>query len=316
MKFSKIRDLITDWDAVEKGTFDTIAFCKTLGLAWDDAYHEMEMDSPYADTHRDVTARSRSTILHSHPFFELLCCQSGCETEYLMGTQRYRLQRGDIIVVPPGISHRPLLPEAMQESYVRDVLWVSAEFMQTIQELLNVDTPELCRTGALLRTAGTQWEYLTDLFHQGVLEAEGCQPGWEAAVIGNTITLLTHLMRAFHDKHTPALRAERPELLDQALHYIEENMTAKITVSDVARHLYVSDSTVSLIFRQKMGISFHQYLTQRRLIAAKTRIRQNASLETVGREVGFADYSTFYRAFKQEYGISPSQFRKEQSQKY
>ena len=33
-------------------------------------------------------------------------------------------------------------------------------------------------------------------------------------------------------------------------------------------------------------------------------------LEQVGEQVGFSDYSSFYRAFKQEYGISPRQYRK------
>lgn len=62
-----------------------------------------------------------------------------------------------------------------------------------------------------------------------------------------------------------------------------------------------------------MGISFYQCVTQNRLIASKTLIEQNIALETVAEQVGFNDYSSFYRAFKQEYGISPRQYRKMQS---
>ena len=146
-------------------------------------------------------------------------------------------------------------------------------------------------------------------------------PGWcsgsrsgrsrlESAVIGNTMVLVTNLARAYYDHTNLSLSAQPPELLDRAMAYIEDNLSAKITLSDTARHLYVSESTVSQTFRNKMGVSFHQCLTQRRLIAAKELIQKNVRLEEVGQRVGFPDYSTFYRAFKKEFGISPRQYRK------
>ena len=63
-----------------------------------------------------------------------------------------------------------------------------------------------------------------------------------------------------------------------------------------------------------MGVSFYRCVTQRRLISAKSFIEQEIPLEDVGRRVGFSDYSTFYRAFKKEFGISPRQYRKLQHQ--
>ena len=84
----------------------------------------------------------------------------------------------------------------------------------------------------------------------------------------------------------------------------------KITLEDTAKHFYVSVSTITQLFRQKMGTSFYHCVTQQRLISAKALIGEGKALEDVSRAVGFADYSTFYRAFKQEFGISPRQYRK------
>ena len=277
-------------------------------------YQELEMESKYVDTHRDISWSNASVSLHSHAFYEVLCCRNTCAAEYLVGSERYRLQKGDIIFIAPGVSHRPLLPESMPEPYTRDVLWLSTEFVDGCRRLLSDSFAGPAHRSSLLRTAGTRWEYLADLFRSGVTEAENGAHGWEAAVIGNTMVLITHLSRAFYDRTNLPLRAEYPDLLERGMAYMEENLSNKITLSDIARHLYVSESTVSQTFRNKMGVSFHQCLTQRRLIEAKRLIQDNTLLEDVGQRVGFPDYSTFYRAFKKEYGISPRQYRRLQEE--
>ena len=140
------------------------------------------------------------------------------------------------------------------------------------------------------------------------MEAENQAAGWQAAVLGNTITLLTMLGRSIQERTASVLKAEKPDLLNEVLAYIETNLGNKITLEDTAKHFYVSVSTITQLFRQKMGTSFYRCVTQRRLIAAKIKIGQGESLEDVSRAVGFTDYSSFYRAFKKEYGITPRQY--------
>ena len=277
---------------------------KSIGLEPGTFYQELEMTSRYVDTHQDISVSNSQVNLHSHVFYEILCCQNSCDVEYLVGAERYRLQKGDVVIIPPGVSHRPLLPDHMTEPYRRDVMWMSAEFASTIPHLL----PE----PHLLRTAGTQWEFLSDLFRNGVREFEQQRLGWEEAVLGNSIQILVYIRRAMDDQATSPLRVEQPELLDRVLAYVEEHLAQKITLADVAKHFWVSQSTISQTFRNKMGVSFYRCVTQRRLIAAKSLILQGLPLEHINEKVGFMDYSTFYRAFKQEFGISPRQYRKMQ----
>ena len=282
-------------------------------ISHDNLYQELEMDSPHVDTHRDVSYSNSNIQFHSHNFYEMLCCRSSCGAEYLVGSERYKLQKGDIISVPPGVSHRPLLPEAMAVPYIRDVLWISEEFLDLIQ----ASTPELprdlLRTPFLFRTAGTKWEYLCDRIHEGVLEAENQRLGWNLLVASNTISILIELLRAGIDSGAKPMKAEKPELLDQVLAYIEQHLAEKITLADTAHHFYVSESTITQSFRRKMDVSFYRCVTQRRLIAAKTLIESGVPLEAVAEQVGFSDYSSFFRAFKQEYGIAPRQYRKLQN---
>ncbi len=284
-------------------------YLRTIGLDPDNLYQELEMSNPYLQAHQDVSYSNAMVQLHSHTFYEVLCCRNTCGAEYLVGSERYRLQKGDIVFVPPGVSHRPLLPEAMTEPYVRDILWFSPEFITLMEGIFSRPGRPIAGYSSLLRTANTHWEALGQLLRDAVTESERQRSGWESAVMGTAMVFLTRLKRALADEHATPMEAEKPELLDRAMAYIEKNLSGKVTLEDMARQLFVSKSTVTQTFRNRMGVSFHRCLTQRRLIAAKTLIAEGAAMEEIGRAVGFSDYSTFYRAFKQEYGISPRQYR-------
>ena len=311
MRLEELQKLAQAFPDIQAADFHTRLHeqIRQLGLDPDMLYQELEMSSAYVDTHRDSSISNAHMQLHSHTFYELLYCRNSCGTEYLVGTERYRLQRGDIILVPPGVSHRPLLPEKMTEPYKRYILWLSPAFMSHYAQLFPYSILGKKEHVGLLRTGGTKWESLGGFFRTGVQEAEQKADGWEAAVIGNTLMLLTYIKRATDDRSAYALIAEKPELLDRIMVYVETHYSNPITIGDLATQFFVSSSTVSHLFKQKLGVSFYRYVTQRRLIAGKTLIEKGVSLESVATQIGFQDYSGFYRAFKQEYGISPRQYR-------
>lgn len=272
-------------------------------------YQELEMDSPYVDTHDDISRTADVVQLHSHTFYELLFCRMG-SLQYLLGTERYNIRHGDVVFVPPGVSHRPLFLEKLVDPYVRDVLWISPQFAKTLETLFP-DTQLLSAQPFVLRTAGTQLEEeLGALFRAGVRESYGQAGGWQSAVCGNTVQLLVQMMRARTHGKTLTPPTEKEELLDRLLFFVESNMAQKITLADTARRFLVSESTINQLFRKRMKVSFYRYVTQRRLIAAKTLLLTGMPAEQVCTGVGFGDYSAFYRAFKQEYGISPAEYRR------
>lgn len=281
-----------------------------MGYDFGNVYQELEMRSRFVDSHQDVSYANDKLGLHSHDFYEVLYCKSNSSIQYLVGTQRYRLQRGDIVFVPPGMGHRPILEAEMAEPYYREVIWISTEFMREVLSLFETEQTHWEMEHHLVRTAGTRWERLGEYFHAGVREAEQRNWGWQAALCGNTTQLLVMVGRAIKDRGNMLPNAEKPELLDEVMNYIEANLGEKIVIADVAKRFWVSESTISQLFRQKMDVSFHHFVTQRRLIAAKSMILEGQPMDKVSEKVGFADYSAFYRAFKQEYGISPRQYRK------
>jgi len=281
------------------------------GLDPSSYYQEVEMTSLYVNTHRDITYSYEAMSLHSHAFYEILCCRSTCGAEYLVGSHRYSLQKGDIILVRPGVSHCAILPNPLTIPYERDIIWLSEAFLNSFQKLLDLPPVsfETDLSTYLIRTADTPLEYLCDMIHSGVLEEEKKQSFWQTNVIGNTIQFISLLRRAYNSQTAQSLKAETPDLLDQIIAYIENHFYERLIMNEVARHFYVSERTISALFSRRLGTTFNHFLTQRRLIAAKSMIQEEKPMDIVAERAGFTNYSTFYRAFRKEFGISPNAFR-------
>ncbi len=270
-------------------------------------YQDIEMTGKFVNTHEDISYEKDIVQLHSHSFTELLCCRSG-EIQYLIGVDRYQIRPGDIICVPPNVSHRPLIPDHMELPYMRTVIWISPEFTGWIRE--QWPGLEISRgKGCVIHTTGTEWADLPDRFHQGYMESQRSAEGWEAWIYGNTLQILVEMSRAVNAQGSQPAEPLHGELLDDLIIYIENHLSEKITIEETARQMYVSPSAVRQAFTKNMDISFYRFVTLRRMIAAKTLIMEGIPLTDVARQVGYTDYTTFYRAFKQEYGISPSEYR-------
>lgn len=270
-------------------------------------YQEVAMRSRTVDVQRDSSLLVQNVQLHSHTFYEIICCCQG-SIQYLLGSQRYRVARGDIIFIPPGTGHKPLLEPDMPQSYDRYVMWLSSEYADQLRHRYPGVARFLTAPPMLLRTAGAAFDRVARAFAAAIREEEQQDPGWEAAVAGASLQLLVQFSRLLVAAGTLP-PAEQPELLDRVLNYIEAHLGDRITLAGTARQFLVSESTISQLFRQRMGTSFYRCVTQRRLIEAKARIAAGDAMEDVARAVGFGDYSTFYRAFKNEYGISPTKYR-------
>jgi len=247
--------------------------------------------------------------LHAHPFYELIYCREPCGMEYLIGHSIYRPEPGDVIFVPPGVSHRLLLPEQPPSSYSWDVLWLSRKFMDGMRPLFQ-DSFDSLHDRPIFRAENGDFSEIGRIFYCGITEAAYQAPGWISAMAGNALLVLSQLLRISPVPVQP-VQADPTDLIDQILSYIEAHLSEKISVSQIAKQFYVSESTVCQTFRKKMGISFYRCLTQRRLVLARTLIADGLTMDAVAQQAGFSDYSAFYRAFKREFGISPREYHNE-----
>ena len=92
---------------------------------------------------------------------------------------------------------------------------------------------------------------------------------------------------------------------------MEAHLDESLTIPALSRRACLSTTTFKEGFRRLYGLPVHTWLRQRRMErAAELLHTTELSLEGVAKEVGYSSVSQFIAAFRQQYGLTPGQYRK------
>ncbi|MBU1614775.1 AraC family transcriptional regulator [bacterium] len=99
--------------------------------------------------------------------------------------------------------------------------------------------------------------------------------------------------------------------IDKVIEYLHFNYGQKISVEEMARAALLSPSHFASVFKKETGRSPMDYLIALRLNKAKKFLRAGGKTITeIALECGFASSSHFSSCFRQEFAITPSEFKK------
>lgn len=99
-------------------------------------------------------------------------------------------------------------------------------------------------------------------------------------------------------------------VLKEVKKYVDVHYAEKITMEDVAAHVFMSKSYLCTLFKEKMNISIHDYLLRVR-IEKSIELMQNRelSIREIMKQCGFESQSYYTKAFRKLIGITPGQYR-------
>ena len=106
-------------------------------------------------------------------------------------------------------------------------------------------------------------------------------------------------------------KTEKDPIIEKAKAFIKLNLLNNVKADEVAEHVNLSPNYFTSYFREKTNITFRDYVLEKKMSHAKKLLRQgNKTIHEISHELGYGDYRSFNRAFKNFTDMTPSQFQK------
>ncbi len=124
---------------------------------------------------------------------------------------------------------------------------------------------------------------------------------------GDTVTAVLQRHISSFSTHRKDSRFD----LEAVDRYIEQNLSRRISVAQLAGSVFLGESQFHMLFKEQIGVTPHQYVLGKRIDMAKALIEQGRlNLGQIAELTGFSNQSTFTHTFSRLQGVSPSQFKK------
>ena len=241
----------------------------------------------------------RRVYRHHHDFYELYLFLNG-EAEFLVEERAVPLSRYTLLLIPPGVSHSLRFLDE-DSIYQRTVLWILPELVLRVSGE-GWETPlEL----QLSVEDGAAVERLLALLEgeQARLERDFSNFEGRDTVYADYIRLLLIQLTRLREQEGGA-----SAFLRRAQGFIDAHLPDDLSAAHIASALHMGKSHLMRRFRAEAGVSLHQYVLKRRLQHAKRLLARGGGAGECASLSGFLDYTTFYKAFTREFGLSPSRF--------
>ena len=255
------------------------------------------------EAHHNRDPYFRTIEFHAHDFLELYLFLDGSVTYYIED-QVYDLCPGDLLIIPPGRMHRPVIANE-RAAYERMVLWVELDYIARIDSAAGELQAALRGVGAhgyRVPLRGDDLIFAASLFRRIVKMERG------GVFTSSAIRL--YLKDAF-EAYSLVEKEARGEtaVIPQVIRYLTEHFREPLRLDDLAARFFISKSYLNRHFKAYTNATVYAYLMALRITHARRMLREGATAAEAGREWGFSDYSTFYKAFKAQTGITPQEFK-------
>ena len=142
--------------------------------------------------------------------------------------------------------------------------------------------------------------------------------GYQLRIASNLNLLGEYLLNNFDyylvDEDDEELRDTDLARLQRIIEYVNENFSKKITLKEIAEREHLNYYYLSHFIKNKIGMSFQEYLNTVRLDkAVRTLISTDMSIIDVSNSSGFSNVNSFNSIFRENYNCTPTEFRKSEN---
>ena len=249
--------------------------------------------------------RSIHVAPHIHESVECVYLTDGT-LELGIGTELYHMEQGDFAVIFPGLIHHYQV-FSQGESRMLYLLAsppLAGSFLQTLQTM--------CPEQPVIPAAQVHPDIvfaMNTIYRSSRAGKEHPIPYKDVMRQAYLQIILAHAIPCYHliDKNTFG----SDDLIFRMVCYLAEHYTEEVSLTEMARELHASPYALSRIFSSTFHTNFNQYVNDLRLDYARYLLENTDQTITEAYEnAGFASQRTFNRVFREEFHVSPREYRK------
>ncbi len=255
---------------------------------------------------------------HRHNYVEMVYMCSGTTTHIINDTQKVILTEGDLLLLNQNVTQE-VLPASVNDIAVNFI--ILPEFFDQAMQMIGTDNVLYNFMVSSLSSDNGLSSYL-HFQMENALPVQNLIENMIWTILrktpaSNTVNkvsmgLLFLNLLNFAD----TINAKNEDQYEQhlafsALKYIETNYKSG-TLEDFCDSVHLKPYMVSRLLKKHTGMNFKELLMERKLQQAAYLLKNTPlSTENIFHAVGYENSSFFHKKFKEKYGMTPKQFRKE-----
>ncbi len=253
---------------------------------------------------------------HRHNYVELVYMCAGQTTHIINGSRCIVLNEGDLLFLNQSVYHE-ILPAGENDIAVNFI--ILPEFFRS--GLISIEKENILR--GFLLSALSDKKPISGYLHlsaKGIPPIENImesmiwtlinKPSGTRSITQTSMTLLFQNLALFADSINKTSTDEwEPNAVFSILQYIDTNYQ-KGTLAEISERLKLPIYTVSRLLVRRTGMNFKQLLQQRKLQqAAYMLLHTSHGAEEILAQIGYRNSSFYFRAFREQYGCTPKEYR-------
>ena len=124
--------------------------------------------------------------------------------------------------------------------------------------------------------------------------------------------LVEQVMQIACPEKTVDYQASQEELVRNVHHYLVEHLSERVTIDALARQFLMNPTTLKQVFKRTYGETIAAHMKRHRMEAAAGLLLQTQDdIAAIAQAVGYESQSRFSAAFREEYGVLPTEYRRQ-----
>lgn len=233
-----------------------------------------------------------------HNFWELTFIDNG-ELETTVDEETYKLDELDLILYAPGQYHTQKTGDAKSCSYLTILFDMSIPDAYLITDrVYNAHRDIHNALNNFIKVSANSMLYDGELMLCYIREL--------------IIKILQYdFLSSSPVASTPMQQRFENELLNEIMMYIGDTIYEQLTIEEICLKFSISRSSLQTLFKNNIGVAPKQYISDLKLKKSKLLIKESIyTISEIANMLGFTSIHYFSRKFKQQYGITPTDYAK------